>query len=69
MKKQIWFCKIGEVEDETLPMGSDYPMRRAVEKAYFELTGKMPEFIFSGWGGSLTESERAAAKPRTRESY
>lgn len=62
MKKQIWFCKIGEIKPAKLPMGADYPMRRAIEKAYLEITGEMPTFIFSGWGGSLTEAERESVK-------
>jgi hypothetical protein len=39
-------------------------MRQAVEKAYRELTGEDPEFIFSGWGGRLDESERAVVEDR-----
>lgn len=59
---KIWTCKIGEVDD--VPSGSDFPMRCAVEKAYFEITGQYPEFIFSGWGGELEESERAVVENR-----
>jgi len=60
---KIWDCKIGEVDD--VPAGSDFPMREAVKRAYFEITGKEPTFLFSGWGGNLTETERAVAeKPR-----
>jgi hypothetical protein len=33
-------------------------MRRAVKEAYRRLTGKEPEFLFTGWGGRLTGSER-----------
>jgi len=55
---KIWDCKIGEIEAVNLPLSSDAPMRRAVEKAYFELTGQEPNFILSGWGGELTEEER-----------
>jgi hypothetical protein len=57
---EIWFCKIGET-DRSLPYGADFPMRRAVEAAYREITGEASAFIFSGWGGDLTESERAVA--------
>ena len=44
-----------------LPMGSDSPMRRAIIDAYVRLTGKEPEFCFSGWGAELTEIERRVA--------
>jgi len=53
---KIWTCKIGEVVD--VPHGADGPMRDAVERAYMEITGKRPEFCFSGWGGELTQVER-----------
>jgi hypothetical protein len=59
----IWFCKIGESEG-ALPYGSDLPMRRAIETAYREITGEAPEFIFSGWGGELSELERAVVENR-----
>lgn len=55
---KIWSCKIGECEDEALFNGADYPMRIAVANAYKEITGQEPNFIFSGWGAELTESER-----------
>jgi len=58
MKLKIWDCKIGEVSEDILPTGADSPMRRAVRKAYIEITGKEPDFIFSGWGAELTKSER-----------
>jgi hypothetical protein len=60
----IWTCKIGEADWGTLPSGADLPMRRAVEKAYYEITGKKANFLFSGWGGSLTESERSVVKDK-----
>lgn len=59
MKMRIWDCKIGEVDAAKLPPGSDLPMRRAVRKAYLELTGEEPRFIFSGWDAKLTSVERA----------
>lgn len=58
----IWWCKIGEAG--TLPKGADGPMRDAVSDAYKELTGKEPNFIFSGWGGKLTEAEQACIDDR-----
>lgn len=58
MVKKIWECKIGIVEDEDLPPGSDLPMRRAVEAAFMLVTGKEADFTFSGWGCELSEAER-----------
>lgn len=59
---KIWSCKIGEVE--SVASGADLPMRQAIAKAYREITGKEPEFIFSGWGGELEEQERAVVENR-----
>lgn len=59
---RIWSCKIGETD--SLPDGSDQLMRQAVTRAYNVLTGKMPEFIFSGWGATLDEAERAVVEDR-----
>lgn len=60
----IWTCKIGETLARLLPSGADAPMRAAVERAYVNLTGREPDFLFSGWGGELTEAERAAHEDR-----
>ena len=54
----IWECKIGTGASLELPMGADYPMRAAIQKAFYELTGVEPEFTFSGWGADLTASEK-----------
>jgi hypothetical protein len=59
---KIWDCKIGEVD--AIGSGMDLPMRAAVAKAYHEITGEEPDFIFSGWGGQLTEPERAVVENR-----
>lgn len=64
MNTKIWSCKIGEVEDESLPPGADLPMREAIRRAYVEITGHAPDFIFSGWGAELTDSERAVVEDR-----
>lgn len=61
---RIWECKIGEVDSADLPKAADGPMQEAVRKAYRELTGREPTFTFTGWGGSLTESERAVVEDR-----
>lgn len=55
---KIWECKIGEVDTERLGHGADLSMRQAVREAYTRLAGQAPNFIFSGWGGALTENER-----------
>jgi hypothetical protein len=54
----IWECKIGEVAGSKAAVGADFPMREAVRRAYKEITGEEPRFIFSGWGGKLTATER-----------
>jgi hypothetical protein len=59
---KIWECKIGEVN--SVARGADYPMRQAVADAYKAITGVEPVFIFSGWGASLTEAERAVVENR-----
>ena len=61
-KDPVWQCKIGILGNLKLPPGSDFPMRRAVERAFFEVTGVHAEFIFSGWGGELSEEERKVVK-------
>jgi hypothetical protein len=61
---RTWGCKIGEVDASKLPPGADFPMREAIERAYTELTGEPPAFIFSGWAAELTEGERAAHEDR-----
>ena len=66
---KTWSCKIGEVDPCVVPQGADFPMRRAVERAYHEITGEWPEFIFSGWGATLTESERAVVGDRLPDSF
>lgn len=53
-----WSCKIGEADRDKLPDGADSPMRTAVARAYKELTGEEPKFIFSGWGAELTQVEQ-----------
>jgi len=58
MKESIWECKIGGPV-AGLPAGADLPMREAIKRAYKEITGEEPQFVFSGWAGTLTVSERA----------
>jgi hypothetical protein len=39
-------------------------MRAAISRAYRELTGYEPDFIFSGWNAELDEPERAVVEDR-----
>jgi hypothetical protein len=61
--ERIWACKIGGLASH-LPHGADAPMRQAVQDAFAQLTGQDAEFCFSGWGGELTEPERAVVENR-----
>lgn len=58
----MWECKVGFVS--TLPEGADHPMRQAIARAFKEISGYEPDFIFSGWGAALRESERAVVDDR-----
>lgn len=61
--ERIWRCKIGGRCDD-FPVGADAPMRDAIADAFKEVTGREPEFIFSGWAATLTEGERAVVENR-----
>lgn len=61
--ERIWFCKVGGPTD-FFQRAADIPMRNAIAKAFRDVTGLDPEFIFSGWGGELTEGERAVVENR-----
>lgn len=64
---KTWYCKIGEATD---PIdGADNTMRSAVERTYEWVIGEKPAFIFSGWGGELTEAERAVVENRPPDPY
>jgi hypothetical protein len=65
--RDVWQCTVGETQRHVLPDGADGPMRDAVAERFKELTGKWPDFIFSGWGRSLTESQRAVVDNREPE--
>ena len=60
----VWECKIGWAPREKLPMGADFPMRQAIRNAFYQVTGVEAEFIFSGWGAELSESELAVVENR-----
>lgn len=64
-KPEVWTCKVGDV-GIAVPDGGDLPMRAAIRKAFTQLTGHSPDFIFSGWGGDLDAIETDIAyRPRT----
>lgn len=68
----VWQCHLRvQIPRFMLPHGSDGPMRAAVEKACFELTGFDPTDIFSGWNGSLNLMQRVVVENRdmTPEEY
>lgn len=64
----LWSCKVGEVDRSALPSGADGPLRSAVAAAYEAVTGNVPEFIFSGWGGALSSAEREVLNPAAEAS-
>lgn len=63
--RDVWECKIGY--SGPLPVGADAPMREAVRRAFVELTGLEPSFLFSGWGGSLTDLEKSVIAHQERK--
>ena len=58
MGKEYWFCLVGPTTRDKLAAGSDFPMRRAVGRAFNETTGHDYEYQWSGWG--LSEEQRDA---------
>ncbi len=60
MIERIWECKIGGLVPEDLPRGLDWPMRKAIQKAFKEITGVEHQFNFSGWAAELTKGERSS---------
>lgn len=61
--ERIWKCKVGGPVN-WLPGGADLPMRNAIREAFTRITGREAEFVFSGWGATLTEGERAVVENR-----
>ena len=59
----IWTCKIGGPAIQ-FQSGADAPMRQAAQAAFKQVTGNDEAFCFSGWGGELTEPERAVVENR-----
>jgi len=50
MKPEYWHCIIGPTDRDKLQVGGDFPMRTAVENAFWRLTGHHEESCWSGWG-------------------
>lgn len=61
---QVWECKLVIPAGVALPSGADRPFRHAVAFA-LEGLGIPHVATFSGWGGSLTESEIAVVEDRS----
>ncbi len=55
-KKKYWMCIIGSTTRDSMQSGADWPMRKAVGKAYQQATGSEDENCWSGWG--LTEKRK-----------
>jgi hypothetical protein len=53
---KVWECKIVVSTEAHLPEGFDWPPRRAAISSV-EAEGIQIITCFSGWGGSLTDSE------------
>lgn len=53
---KVWSCKIVVAGDTIIPDGFDWPPRRAALEA-IEAGGIEVLSCFSGWGGTLTETE------------
>ncbi len=65
-KYRVWECKIVVPMDAVLPNGFDFPPRRAAIETV-EAHGIEVVSCFSGWGGSLDESELAVIENRLPE--
>jgi hypothetical protein len=53
MKKEYWFCKIGPVDRDDIPLFGDGPLRSVIKKRFYEMFEFHAETCSSGWG--LTE--------------
>lgn len=51
--KNYWFCEIGPIERNRIPLNGDWPLRSAVKDKFAEMFNEYPETCSSGWG--LTE--------------
>jgi hypothetical protein len=62
---QVCACKIGLKEKIDIPGGADWPMRQAIKKAFYDLTGVDADFCFSGWNAELTDIEWEVARDKS----
>ena len=58
VRKCYWIGIIGETEHWKLPSGADSPMRKAIKKAFKEITGHDDEILYSGWSADADAVER-----------
>ena len=49
--------KIGVRGYARVPDGGDWPMRVACREAFFKVMRTGADYLYSGWGGSLTEEQ------------
>lgn len=61
-ERYVWECAVGGRSPVIVPNGGDFPMRQAVEKAFFDLTGQNPEMCYSGWGRKFTDKVSPAVQ-------
>lgn len=62
-KQEFWTCVIGPAKrDDLLDNGADWPLRKAVQKAFEQTSGYSHEVCMSGWGSSSEEAAKASVK-------
>lgn len=67
-ERVTWTCTVtGPLTD--LPPGADFPMRRAVEAAFREVTGIHYTDMWSGWNGSARAAALAATEKLGRDPF
>ena len=54
---KVWECRIVVPENAEMPMGFDLPPRTAAQNAVYDAGIKVVA-CFSGWGKSVTDTER-----------
>jgi hypothetical protein len=61
-KQEFWTCVIGPADRNTLPKGSDFPLRMAVKEAFELISGHPDEICMSGWGNDSETAAKASVK-------
>ena len=64
---KVWECKIVVAGDTEIPDGFDFPPRRAAMEA-IKAGGIEVLSCFSGWGGTLTETQREVVEENYKRS-